>query len=71
MGYAARIGKKFIARFSCGVRSAGTEARGRGHAEAQDYSWGELSLVSDYLQWIVVGAVAFSAASIQSPARPS
>jgi hypothetical protein len=49
-------GNFFLSPFP-GVRSAGTGACGRGHAEAQDCSWGKLNLVSDFLQWIVVRAV--------------
>ena len=46
-------GKFFLSPFP-GVRSAGTGACGRGHAEAQDCSRAKLTLVSDFLQEIVV-----------------
>src|SRR6202050_1423257 len=39
------------------ARGAGRRARGRGHAEAQNCSWGTLNLVSDFLQESVVRAV--------------
>ena len=39
------------------MRSARVRACGRGHAEAPDCSWGKLTLVSDFLQPIVVRAV--------------
>jgi len=59
MGYAG-FSRKNISRALCrGGRSAGTGACGPGHAEAQDCSWGKLSLVSDFLQEIVVRAVPF------------
>ena len=35
------------------------EARGRGHVEAQDCSWGKLNLFSDFLQEIAVRALPF------------
>jgi hypothetical protein len=57
--------KKNLAPFSLALRGAGTGACGRGHAEAQDCSWGKLKLVSDFLQEILVRA-ALSAASIQN-----
>jgi hypothetical protein len=38
------------------LRGAGTGAHGRGNAEVQDCSWGELTLVSDFLQDIAVKA---------------
>jgi hypothetical protein len=44
-------GKTFRALFR--IRSAGLGARGRGHAEAQDCSWGKLNLFSDFLQELV------------------
>jgi hypothetical protein len=34
-------------------------ARGRGHAEAQDYSWGKLNLFSEFLQEIAISAIPF------------
>src|SRR5271154_6885330 len=49
-------GKLFSPPFFTGVRSAGTGACGRGHAEAQDYSSGKLNLISDFLQGIVLRA---------------
>jgi hypothetical protein len=58
-GYEPLSGEKSIARFSRGVRGAGTGACGRRHAEAQDCSWGKLTLVSDFQQLIVVRAVPF------------
>jgi hypothetical protein len=57
--YGPLSGEKSIARFSRGVRGAGTGACGRRHAEAQDCSWGKLTLVSDFQQLIVVRAVPF------------
>jgi hypothetical protein len=57
-------GKLFLA-CSSALRGAGTGARGRGHAEAQDWSWPELNLTSDFLQWIVVRSITFRA-SIQN-----
>ena len=45
----------FPRAFSLGSAEAG--AGGRGHAEAPDCSWGKLTLVSDFLQPIVVRAV--------------
>jgi hypothetical protein len=49
--------RKFFSRsFLRGVGAAGTGTGGRGHAEAQDCSWGKLNLASDFLQEIVVGA---------------
>ena len=50
MGLAARSGEKFFSHFCPGVRSATTGARGRGHAEAPDCSWGKLNRISDFLQ---------------------
>jgi hypothetical protein len=41
--------KIFSPRFSPS-RTTGMGAGNRGHAEAQDCSWGELNLVSDFLQ---------------------
>jgi hypothetical protein len=41
---------KFFPRGFSPLRRAGTGACGRGHAEAQDCSWGELNLTSDFLQ---------------------
>jgi hypothetical protein len=46
-------GKIFLIPFP-GVRSAGTGACGRGHAEAQDCSRGKLNLISVFQQQIVV-----------------
>jgi hypothetical protein len=70
-------GKTFSSAFSLALTGAETGARGRGHAEAQDWSWRELSLTSDFLQWIVVRALAFrrpnpkAACSSSSFARPA
>jgi hypothetical protein len=52
-------GKLFSRAFSLALRGAGTGACGRGHAEAQDFLWGKLTLASDFLQEIVVRAVVF------------
>jgi hypothetical protein len=49
-GYEARSGEKFNSRFSRGVRGATDGACARGHADGQNCSWGELNLVSDFLQ---------------------
>jgi hypothetical protein len=43
--------RKFFPRALCPMgRRAGTAARGRGHAEAQDCPWGKLNLITDFLQ---------------------
>jgi hypothetical protein len=52
MSYAAFNWNNFSRALLRGARSAGTGACGRGHAEAQDCSWGKLNLVSDFLQAI-------------------
>jgi hypothetical protein len=49
-------GKIFSRAFSLALRGAGTGACGRGQAKAQDWSWRELNLTSDFLQWSVVRA---------------
>jgi hypothetical protein len=70
-------GKLFLSPFSLALRGAAAGARGRGHAEAQDWSWRELNPTSDFLQWIVVRAIAFrrpnpkAACSSSSFARPA
>jgi hypothetical protein len=43
-------GRIFLAPFPWRYESAATGACGRGHAEAQDCSWGKLNLISDFLQ---------------------
>jgi hypothetical protein len=43
-------GKLFSQPFSLASKGAGTGACRRGHAEAQDCSWGKLNLISDFLQ---------------------
>jgi hypothetical protein len=48
-----------MAPFFPDVSSAGTGVCGRGHAEAQNCSWGKLNLVSAFLQLIIVRAIAF------------
>src|ERR1700722_3888048 len=48
-----KAGKLFSRAFSLALRGAGTGTCGRGHAEAQDCSWGKLNLVSDFLQDVV------------------
>jgi hypothetical protein len=40
-----------------GVRSSGSDARGRGDMEGQGWSSGKFGLVSDFLQTIVVRAI--------------
>jgi hypothetical protein len=47
------------------VSGAGAGAPGLAHAERQDWSWGERSFVSDFLQEIVAPRRSLSAASIQ------
>jgi hypothetical protein len=53
MGYAAQSGETFSRASSLALSGTGTEACGRGHAEAQDYSRGKLNQISDFLQQIV------------------
>jgi hypothetical protein len=53
MGYTAFSAENFSRALLRGARPAGTGACGRGHAEAQDCSWGKLNLISDFLQEIV------------------
>jgi hypothetical protein len=59
MGYKDFSLAEFFLRLFHGLRGAATGARGRGHAEAQDCSWGELNLVSAFLQEIVIRGVSF------------
>ena len=47
-------GKLYSRAFSLAFAAPGREPVGRGHAEAQDCSWGKLNLISDFLQGIVV-----------------
>jgi hypothetical protein len=65
MGYAAFSAENFFSRFFPVVRSSTIYACGLGHAEAQDCSWGERNLASDFLQEIVIRAMPL-AASIQT-----
>src|SRR6476660_272747 len=62
--------KVFLGASSLAMKGAGTGARGRGHAEAQNRSWGKLSLVSDFPQQTIVRAFCLSAASIQKQRAP-
>jgi hypothetical protein len=54
MGYEDESSETFFTRFLPGVGAAGTGACGRGHAETQDFSWGKLTLDSDFQQEIAV-----------------
>ena len=43
-------GKSFSRTFALALEAPQREARGRGHAEAPDCSWGKLNRISDFLQ---------------------
>jgi hypothetical protein len=51
-----KVGKYLSLAFPLTSGGAGTGACGRGHAEAQDWSWAKLTLVSDFLQTIVLAS---------------
>jgi hypothetical protein len=59
-------GKLFSQPFSLAFAAPGREPGGRGHPEAQECSCRKLSLISEFLQQIVVRAVLFRPASIQN-----
>jgi hypothetical protein len=61
MGYADKRGIFFPHDLCPTGRRSGTGAHGRGDAETLDCSWAELSLVSDFLQELVVEAAPLAA----------
>ncbi|HEY6734111.1 MAG TPA: hypothetical protein VI256_09985, partial [Roseiarcus sp.] len=52
-------GSFFLSPLSRCIRSAGMEARGRGHAERRIVHGGKLNLFSDFLQEIAISAIPF------------
>jgi hypothetical protein len=52
-------GRKLLAPFPGVERTPGRKHAILGHAEAQDCSWGKLTLISDFLQEIVARAAPF------------
>jgi hypothetical protein len=60
-------GRKFLAPFPGVERTPGRKHAIFGHAEAQDRSWGKLTLISDFLQEIVARAAPFDRLNPAAP----
>jgi hypothetical protein len=60
-------GRKLLAPFPGVERTPGRKHAILGHAEAQDCSWGKLTLISDFLQEVVARAAPFDRLNPTAP----